>query len=666
MKVAFDIRSRMLVAALLPVTVVALVLAAVLLRGRAVDIAEAHDQRARSLIRQMAAASEFGLFSANRASLQAIVGGAMRQPEVRAVQILDARGQVLAQGGILDALALPSLGSQEALHSLSARGSDLLVQPVRATQVRLDDLFEGAKAEPSIEAALLGHVLMEFSRDSVWQRERDMLWVGLLVTLSGLLLSGWLAVRLARSINQPVLRMATMIERIGRGEIFVRGPILADDPMREVQRGLNDMAARLESGREELGRRIAAATFELRERKEEAEAATQAKSRFIAAASHDLRQPLHALGMFVARLAQLPMDPPTRQLVGNLDASVLAMQNLLDALLDVSRLEADAVKVRVRPTAVNELFDMLRNALTSTATEKGVRLRVRPSKAWIMSDPALMHRVLLNLVGNAIRYTVQGTVLVSCRPWADGRFVRIEVWDSGVGIAPEHQTDVFKEFFQVGNPQRNREQGLGLGLSIVKRTAQLLGHRLHLRSGLDCGSRFTIEVPQIARPDVEPVRMATPSALPIDQFEGLAVMVIEDDALASEGLTGLLQSWGCETRRADGLEAALSLVAGGWRPDVIVSDFRLRDVEHGIETVRRLRVTLGRPVPACLMSGNTDPQLIQATRQAGLTLLHKPVRPAKLRSLLRKLVEKESPVSLSPLTPPTPLPPRRAEEGGLI
>ena len=641
MKVTFDIRSRMLVAALLPVTLVALVLAAVLLRGRAVDIAEAHDQRARSLIRQMAAASEFGLFSANRASLQAIVGGAMRQPEVRAVQIVDTRGQILAHGGKLESRVLPMLGPDEALRTLTERGSDLLVQPVRATQVRLDDLFEGSKAEPPAESPPLGHVLMEFSRDSVGQRERDMLWVGLLVTLGGLLLSGWLAVRLARSINQPVLRMATMIERIGRGEVFVRGPILASDPLREVQRGLNDMAARLESGREELSRRIAAATFELRERKEEAEAATQAKSRFIAAASHDLRQPLHALGMFVARLSQLPMDEPTRQLVGNLDASVLAMQNLLDALLDVSRLEADAVKIRARPTTVNELFDMLRNALTSAATEKGLRLRIRPSKAWIMSDPVLLHRVLLNLVSNAIRYTVQGSVLVSCRPWGDGRFVRIEVWDSGVGIAPQHQADVFKEFFQVGNPQRNREQGLGLGLNIVKRTTQLLGHRLHLRSGLGCGTRFTIEVPQIPRPQADPVRWAPAPALPTDGFEGVAVLVIEDDALASEGLTGLLQSWGCETRRADGLEVALALVAGGWRPDVIVSDFRLRDVEHGIETVRRLRVALGGPIPACLMSGNTDPQLIQATRQAGLTLLYKPVRPAKLRSLLRKLVEKE-------------------------
>ncbi|MDP2369395.1 ATP-binding protein [Rhodoferax sp.] len=644
MTVAFDIRSRMLVAALLPVTLVALVLAAVLLRGRAVDIAEAHDQRARSLIRQMAAASEFGLFSANAASLQAIVGGAMRQPEVRAVQIVDVGGQVLARGGMFESAAMPTLGMEEAALGLPSRGSDLLVQPVRATQVKLEDLFERPRPESAGEAAPLGHVVMEFSRDSVLQRERDMLWLGLLVTLGGLLLGGWLAIRLARSVNQPVLRMASMIERIGRGEMFVRGPVLQSDPLHEVQRGLNQMAARLESGREELSRRIAAATFELREKKEEAEAATQAKSSFIAAASHDLRQPLHALGMFVARLSQLPLDQATRQLIGNLDESVLAMQNLLDALLDVSRLEAESVRIRTRPTAVNELFDMLRSALAVTAADKGLRLRVRPSDAWIMSDPSLLHRILLNLVGNAIRYTARGTVLVSCRSWGDGRLVRIEVWDSGIGIAPEHHADVFKEFFQVGNPQRNREQGLGLGLNIVKRTARLLGHRLHLRSGLGCGTRFTIEVPKVARPDASHLALPASPALTMDRFDGLAVMVVEDDALASEGLTGLLQSWGCEARHADGLEAALALVAGGWRPSVIVSDYRLRDAEHGIETVRRLRLSLGSSVPACLMSGNTDPQLMQAARQAGLTLLHKPVRPAKLRSLLRKLVDKDAPV----------------------
>ncbi|MBK9236966.1 MAG: response regulator [Rhodoferax sp.] len=638
MKVVFDIRSRMLVAALLPVTLVALVMAVVLLRGRAVDIAEAHDQRARALIRQMAAASEFGLFSANSASLQAIVGGAIRQPDVRAVQIVDARGQVLASSGGFDFGTMPNLGADEALLSEMKPNSDVLVQPVRATQVNIDDLFERSPTEPQREAAPLGHVVMVFSRDSVSQRARDMLWLGLLVTMGGVVLGGWLALRLARSVNQPVLRMATMIERIGQGELFVRGPVLASDPMSQVQRGLNEMAARLESSRRELSQRIAAATFELREKKEEAEAATQAKSRFLAAASHDLRQPLHALGMFVARLSQLPMDEQTRQLVGSLEASVLAMQNLLDALLDVSRLEAESVKIRVRPMAVSELFDQLRETLSATATAKGLRLRVRPSATWILSDPSLLHRVLLNLVGNAIRYTDVGTVLLACRPWGDGRLARIEVWDSGIGIAPEHQAEVFKEFFQVGNPQRNREQGLGLGLNIVQRTTRLLGHRLHLRSELGCGTRFTIEVPVVAPSDH---RLAPPVPAPAmvgEQFDGLKVLVVEDDALASEGLGSLLQSWGCQTRQVDGLAAALELVASGWQPAVIVSDFRLRDAEHGVETVRRLRLAIGSPVPACLMSGDTSPELIHLSHQAGLTLLFKPVRPAKLRSLLRKLV----------------------------
>ena len=276
--------------------------------------------------------------------------------------------------------------------------------------------------------------------------------------------------------------------------------------------------------------------------------------------------------------------------------------------------------------------------LASAAADKGLRLRVRPSDAWVMTDPTLLQRILLNLVGNAIRYTERGSVLLSCRSWGDGRLVRIEVWDSGIGIAPEYQAEVFKEFFQVGNPQRNREQGLGLGLNIVQRTSRLLGHRLHLRSALGCGTRFTIEVPRVARPN--PALAHRPSATPAaaERFDGLAVLVVEDDALASEGLSSLLQSWGCQTRQADGLEAALAVVAGGWRPAVVISDFRLRDAEHGIETVRRLRLAIGSPVPACLMSGNTNPELIHLARQAGLTLLYKPVRPAKLRSLLRKLV----------------------------
>ncbi|MDO8248892.1 MAG: ATP-binding protein [Rhodoferax sp.] len=629
-----DIRSRMLLAALLPVTLIAMLLAGVFLVSRFDDIDAAHSLRARSLARQLATASEYGLFSGNITHLQTVASGALRESDVRSAAIVNAQGQILVRAGKPGYTTLPMLTRQESETPYPATRTDLLVQPIAAMEVKLDDLFE-AKATGAVAPPLLGHVLIEFSRESLLQRERDILLVGLAVTFGGLLFGGFLAVRLGRGVVRPILRVSSLIERIGRGELSARATVFPDDPLRDLQLGVNQMAERLESGRDELEQRIALATLELREKKEEAETATLAKSRFLAAASHDLRQPTHALGMFVARLAQLPHEAETQQLIGNLEASVLAMQDLLDGLLDISRLDAQAVQVQLRPFALADIFEQLRRGLTLSAQEKGLRLRVRPTAVWLMSDPTLLHRILLNLVVNALRYTRQGSVLVACRLAGNGQRARIEVWDSGIGIAPEHHQAIFKEFYQVGNTERDRSRGLGLGLNIVERTAHLLGHRLNLCSSLGLGTRFSIEVP-LAPPGVA---LDMPGALEvkvIGDLAGLVVLVIEDDALAREGLVSLLESWGCVVGAGEGLSTALRQLENGLVPDVIVSDYRLRDSENGIEVISRLRSTAGRPMIACLLSGDTDPILMQAARDAGLILLPKPVRPAKLRSLIRR------------------------------
>jgi len=481
-------------------------------------------------------------------------------------------------------------------------------------------------------------VVIEMSRQAVVSRERDMLLAGLAVTLGGLLFGGFLAVRIGQGVIDPILRVSDMIERLGRGELSARGDVHPEDPLRDLQQGLNQMAERLEQGRDELEHRVEQATQALRERKEEAETATLAKSRFLAAASHDLRQPTHALGMFVARLAQLPHDAETQHLIVNLEASVRAMQDLLDALLDMSRLDADAVKVNLRAFAMAELLEPLQNGMMPVAMEKGLRLRVRPSKAWVRSDPVLLNRILLNLVGNALRYTRQGGILVACRPSRGGSHLRIEVWDSGIGIAPEHQQDIFKEFFQIANPERDRSKGLGLGLHIVDRTAKLLGCSLWLKSVPGRGTRFSIEVPTVV-PGNPQLVFAPPDLLPAGELNELQVLVVEDDIASAQALSDLLASWGCTVQVAEDLQGGLSSVSATFMPQVILSDYRLRNGENGMDTLQRLRVALGRQVPACLMSGDTDPVLMQACRDAGLPLLHKPVRPAKLRALLRRLAQ---------------------------
>ena len=602
-----NIRARMLLAALLPVTLVAVLLSGVFLVARVGDNAQAHQQRARSLIRQVALASEYGLFSANVASLQTIASGVLREADVRAAAIVDAQGRVLVRVGTPSYAGLPELSGQEMQWVDPATGIDRLTQPIVAAQVMLDDILERSGADPALKPQLLGHVVMEFSRDSLNRRERSMLAAGLAITLGGLLFGGVLAVLIGRGVVRPIMRVSHMIRRIGNGDLSVREEVRPNDPLRDLQKGLNQMAERLELGHEEMAQRVALATSELREKKEEAEIATRAKSQFLAAASHDLRQPTHALGMFVARLGQLPHDAQTRHLVANLDASVRAMQDLLDGLLDISKLDAGAVQVNLHATPLNAIFEQIRLAMLDAASDKGLRLRVRPTSAWVRSDPALLQRILQNLVANAVRYTQQGSVLLACRPSGDGpdsgARVRIEVWDSGIGIAPEHQHQVFREFYQVGNAERDRTRGLGLGLNIVERTAHLLGHSFTLRSRLGQGTRFTLEVP-LSRAEAAPPEPAPAAA--VTRLNGLAVMVIEDDALAAEGLVGLLASWGCTVVAADGQQQALAYMAQSGVPDVIVSDYRLRGGENGIAAIDALRVAAGHSIAACLMSGDTD------------------------------------------------------------
>lgn len=632
-----NIRQRVLTVALLPVTLVAALLSAVFMLGRMGDLDEAHALRARSLIRQIASASEYGIFSANIESLHAVAAGALHEPDVRSVIILDRHGAVLAQAGRPRAGARASaLVATLVGRSTEGQYTDRMVQAVLASQLQIDDLELGALDARPQEPAVLGHVVLDMSRETLSLREREMLLVGAGVALGGLLLGLFLALRISQGVLRPIQRVAEMIERIGRGELSARAEVLPDDPLGDLHKGLNQMAQRLQQARDELEQRIEAATLELRAKKEEAESATLAKSRFLAAASHDLRQPTHALGLFVARLAQLPHDEETHRLVGNLDASVQAMQNLLDALLDISRFEAGAIRPNVTAFPLANVLNLLRSELETLALDKGLSLRVRPCDAWVTSDAALLHRILLNLVSNALRYTQSGGVVVGCRSIGSGSGLRIEVWDSGIGIPPEHRQDIFREFFQVGNVERDRRKGLGLGLNIVERTARLLGHPLGVCSVPGRGSRFTLEVPRAAsREWFEPV---VAEVLLPDELAGLSVLLVEDDTLSATALAELLLSWGCEVRIAEGLHGALWHLKQGFRPDLLISDYRLSQEESGIDVTRRVRDACGRPLPVLLISGDTDTGFLQSAREAGLTLLHKPLRPAKLRALMRRLL----------------------------
>lgn len=631
-----DIRTRVLLAAWLPVLMVGIGLSVAFLLGRSSDLNESYQQRARSLARQLASSSEYGIFSSNELQLYSICLGATKEPDVRSVDIFDVQGNLITRVGA-PLRNRPHMGGVESSTHDPAVNQDALVQPVLSSQIGLDDVFESpARALPKTDQ-LLGHVVLVMSRQSLTLLEHSMLLLGALITLGGLLLGSGVAFLIARGVIQPIQRVTRQVARLEGGELGYRAQVQVNDPFAALQRGLNSMAQHLQDSQQLLEFRVEKATQELRAQKESAEEATQTKSRFLAAASHDLRQPAHAMGMIVTRLMQFSHGDEETKVLEQLSASVRAQQDLLDSLLDIAQLDAGAVKTSIQALSIAEIFTSLAYGFQAQAHAKQLNLRIRHSQLWVLSDPVLLTRILLNLVQNALRYTDRGGVLVACRAVRGHQFARIEVWDTGVGIAPVHQKAIFKEFFQVGNSERDRSKGLGLGLGIVERTAQLLGHRVAVTSILGRGSRFSIELPLAPHPHPSD-RPAVQPAVTLNDLQGVRLLVIEDDALVSQAMVMMLSSWGCDVLQASSIKEALRAFHGGPSPQLIVSDYRLRAGENGLHAVRAIREAAAAQVPACIMSGDVGSNLASVCREAGIHFLQKPVRAETLRRLILESV----------------------------
>ena len=374
----------------------------------------------------------------------------------------------------------------------------------------------------------------------------------------------------------------------------------------------------------------------LTEQKEAAEAANLAKSRFLAVASHDLRQPMHALNLYVGSIAALDLSERARALLGNVRQCGEAMDKMFRALLDVSRLDAGAVLPETRAFFIASLLERLRVELEPQARAKGLQLRVVACSATVHSDPSLVERILRNLVANAITHTSQGKVLVGCRRMK-GR-LRVAVYDSGPGIASEHQAAVFQEFYQVGNPERDRSRGLGLGLAIVTRLAKLLATPITLESSPGKGAMFAVDLPRVRKIDGEQVvAHAMPNNWRND-LSGIFVAVVDDEATILDATRILLETWGCVVvTAASGTEALERLGASTRVPDILLCDYRLRQHEDGIAVIDALRAEFNEEIPAILITGDTGPERIREIEASGLLVLHKPLREEQLRAALSRL-----------------------------
>ena len=366
-----------------------------------------------------------------------------------------------------------------------------------------------------------------------------------------------------------------------------------------------------------------------------AERANAAKTRFLAAASHDLRQPIHALGLFFAKLADQVCNSNTELLIKQIEDAIDAIDSMLNALLDISKLDAGIIHPNIGSVSVAGLFKRLESEYQTLARETGNVLKVRPCQARVKSDPALLECILRNLISNALRYTEDGRVLVAARYRGDR--LRLEVYDTGPGIPADQLEDIFLEFHQLQRSERDRRPGLGLGLAIVKRVASLLGHEIEVLSRLGHGSRFAVTVPL-----AEEVPASRPLSIPLAPtlgLQGCRVLVLDDDPAVLQAMGGLLESWGCNVIMAASLEEAQAkLQTGVQPPELLIVDYRLRGKVSGLEAVAILHQQLSRYVPALVITADTAPDCLREAEASGYPLLHKPVQPAKLHSAVRYLV----------------------------
>ena len=399
---------------------------------------------------------------------------------------------------------------------------------------------------------------------------------------------------------------------------------------------------------------------QLRLEKIKAEISSQDKTRFLAAASHDLRQPVHALSLFVDALHREiavltgATDSRAGTLLGNMEHSIHALNQLLGSLLDISKLDAKIVRPNVLHFNVRALLTSLHDEYQIQAQGKGLYFDMQiDGELMTYSDPILLESILRNLIGNALAYTHSGGVAVAAT--SHGNAVHIEVRDTGIGIAPEQQQEIFREFFQVANAERDRTKGLGLGLAIVERTAALLHCQIKVESAPGKGSVFRVQIPVDAFQVADMPSATTPSTATsgdaadfnLDKINlglsGMRVLVIDDEIAVRVAMAAVLHGWGCVAILASSEDEAIQNLQGQMTPQVIITDYRLREGKTGADAIKRIHQELGAAIPALIITGDTAPERLHEAQASGHTLMHKPVQPAKLRAFLQRIQRHATP-----------------------
>ncbi|WP_280325692.1 hybrid sensor histidine kinase/response regulator NahK/ErcS' [Pseudomonas sp. BN102] len=408
-----------------------------------------------------------------------------------------------------------------------------------------------------------------------------------------------------------------------------------------LEQRVRERTAELTSLNNQLRREIderSQVELRLREAKSEAERANLSKTKFLAAVSHDLLQPLNAARLFTSALLEQRSQACNLALVRNVSNSLEDVESLLGTLVDISKLDAGVIKPDIAPFALSELIDNLAVEYRQIAASEGLQLDFVPSSALVRSDLQLLARILRNLLSNAIRYTPRGRILLGCRRQRQSLW--IEVHDTGIGIARDKLGEVFQEFKRGEVVREKQDRGLGLGLAIVEKIARMLGHRIRVASELGKGSLFAVEVPLARRVPRQKPERDEPQAV-LERLQGARVWVLDNDAAICAGMRTLLEGWGCQVTTALSEEDLARQVDNFHaEADLLIADYHLDDGYNGVDAVATINARRSAPLPALMITANYSNELKQQMRELGHTLMHKPVRPMKLKTAMSHLLER--------------------------
>lgn len=619
------IRTRAFLLGLLPAVLVAAVLTAYHLHTRLAELDATLMQQGMALARHLAYSAEYGVFSGNAAALGKLLDQAVVEPGVVSAAVVWPDETRLARGEAIDRLPPLPLGT---FSQWQAGGRAWFAHPVRLSPLDEGDLFIEGSVPPRAPLAWVAVGIDLHRKQALAQK---LLLASLGITLLGLSLAVLLIHQLALTGVQPLLDIIASVKRISSGSFGAHLELTARSPeLRELQSMVNRMSESLRSYQQEMESRVRTVTAELEHKKREAEQASLAKSRFLAAASHDLRQPMHAISLYVESLKPQMRGRAAEDILNKIERSILSTVELFNAILDVTKLDAGVVQPGLAPVRIRRLLRDLAEEFAAEADSKGVSLRVRAPDAWVETDAILLERIVRNLLSNAMRHTTHGGVLLSARPW-QGQ-LRLQVWDTGCGIAPENQSRVFEEFYQV-ETRSGQTQGLGLGLAIVRRMALLLGYPLQLHSRPGRGTVFSLDLPVLAN---EPSGHDAAAGGSTDALHGCAVIVDDDPAICN-ALGHLLRQWGMAVRPFHSLRQLNDKL--NVAPDVVVADYQLAGGETGLTVAHAVHARWGPHVPVVLITGDTRTETIQALKQGGFPVLYKPVHAGELRALLGALLQ---------------------------